>query len=978
MRSPQPFNGNEALLLNDPDILWQVQSGTWAVFAIPVRNGIISGQRRHLFTVKVRDILFPTPYFSLSEDNSEFIEWQFLAVSLEPSTLLQIWRDEFILEKESEVFTESFKERTTALETWIHHLSTVPRDLKVPISVPPEGKTYFSLLEGDRFHPPSSSVFWVQVQCGVLQWLSLSEFERTSEQGWFPLAYGWLQAIEAVELQAISTAELPDLEIALDGLAQLQVFVLGWVDRQAKQERQQSLHQFEERRRLNQGAIAQTLHELASVLDSPLPSSSPTTPTSLTKPLTPEEALLAAAGAVGRTLGIPILPPAPSENSQRLRDPLEAIARASGIRMRQISLRDRWWQKDRGALLSYTLEGDRAVALLPLSPTQYELYDPLLQTRIPIDAAIAQTLSSVAYIFYPPLPQNLKAWTLLQFAVRGHEQEVITIGLTGLAVTALGMITPQATAILIDQAIPDADRPLLLQIALGLAVTTFGGALFQLTRGIALMRLETYADTTTQSAIWDRLLNLKPIFFRQYAIGDLSARVSVISQIRQQLGGTVMKTLFSSVFSLLNLGLLFFYSPPLALIACVVALIYIGVTVISGVLTLRQLRPLLEIQGQLFGMMVQLINGVSKFRVAGAESRAFAYWGNQYSHQLKLTLTTQGIEDTLAIINKILPAVTTAILFAFATHLLQQSQLQGGTFSTGLFLAFNTAFGTFVSSATTLSSTIVDAVRILPLWQRAEPILKALPEVNPQQADPGRLSGKIGVDHLIFRYRSDGALTLDDVTLHADSGEFIALVGPSGSGKSTLLRLLLGFDTPESGGIYFDGQDLGGLDVYAVRRQLGVVLQQSRLMAASLFDNIASGALITMDEAWEAARMAGLSEDIEAMPMKMHTVVSEGGTNLSGGQRQRLLIARALALKPKILFFDEATSALDNRTQAIVSQSLDQLKVTRIVVAHRLSTIRNADRIYVLEGGRVVQKGTFDTLANQPGLFSDLIQRQIV
>jgi ABC-type bacteriocin/lantibiotic exporter with double-glycine peptidase domain len=253
-----------------------------------------------------------------------------------------------------------------------------------------------------------------------------------------------------------------------------------------------------------------------------------------------------------------------------------------------------------------------------------------------------------------------------------------------------------------------------------------------------------------------------------------------------------------------------------------------------------------------------------------------------------------------------------------------------------------------------------------------------IPEVNTEKADPGRLTGRIAIAHAMFRYRSEGAMTLNDVSIHAEPGEFIALVGPSGSGKSTLLRLLLGFDTLESGVISFDGQDLASLNVNAVRRQLGVVMQNSRLMSASIFENIASNALISTDEAWEAARMAGLAEDIEAMPMGMHTVISEGGSNLSGGQRQRLLIAKALARRPKILLFDEATSALDNRTQQIVSESLDRLKVTRIVVAHRLSTIRNADRIYVLQQGRLIQQGNFEQLAAEPGLFQQLVHRQQV
>ena len=373
---------------------------------------------------------------------------------------------------------------------------------------------------------------------------------------------------------------------------------------------------------------------------------------------------------------------------------------------------------------------------------------------------------------------------------------------------------------------------------------------------------------------------------------------------------------------------------------------------------------------------MQIVNGVSKFRLAGAENRAFAYWGQQYAHQLKLMMVTQGIEDNLAVINKLLSTLTPAVLFIFATFALQHSQGQGQEFTTGTFLAFNSAFGTFISGTTSLSKVAIDILETLPIWERTQPILQSIPEVDLEKSDPGRLTGKLAIDRVMFRYRADGNLILNTVSIHAEPGEFIALVGPSGSGKSTLLRLLLGFDHPESGTIYYDGQDLSGLDVPAVRRQIGVVLQNSRLMSASIFENIASGALITMDEAWEAAKMAGFAEDVAAMPMGMHTIVSEGGSNISGGQRQRLMIARALALRPRILFFDEATSALDNRTQAIVSESLDRLKVTRIVVAHRLSTIRNADRIYVLQAGQLIEQGNFEELSQQDGLFSQLIQRQ--
>ncbi|HEY9883967.1 MAG TPA: NHLP bacteriocin export ABC transporter permease/ATPase subunit, partial [Thermosynechococcaceae cyanobacterium] len=620
---------------------------------------------------------------------------------------------------------------------------------------------------------------------------------------------------------------------------------------------------------------------------------------------------------------------------------------------------------------------------------RYELFDPIRAglvdnansthrtqhcARIPVDETVASTLEPVAYVFYQPLPQGiLKAVDLLKFALKGRRRDIVSILLTGIAATLLGMCVPQATAVLIDSVIPNGNLSLLLQIGLGLLAVAFGAASFQLAQAIAFMRIEVMSDAALQAAVWDRLLKLKTSFFHQYSIGDLNSRVSGISAIRRKLSGTTLQTIFTGMFSLLHLGLLFYYSPPLATLAFGIALVILIFTAISGTILVRQHRNLMEIEGNLFGIVVQLINGISKLRIAGVEERAFAYWGQTYTQQLRLILSTQQIEDALNVFTTVMPGLTAVMLFWFASTLLDAN----GGLSVGTFLAFNVAFGLFISSVTSLSLTLTEVLSVVPLWQRSQPILTAEPEVDANKADPGRLSGSLQVDRVTFRYRDEGALTLDNVSIAAQPGEFIALVGPSGSGKSTILRLLLGFETPCSGTIYYDGQDLAGLAVAAVRRQLGVVLQNGRINAGTIFENIASGALITLEEAWTAAENSGLGDDIRAMPMQMHTIVSEGGTNLSGGQRQRLVIARALALQPRILLFDEATSALDNKTQAIVSQSLDRLKVTRIVIAHRLSTIRNADRIYVLEAGCIVQQGRFDQLSHRPGLFAQLISRQI-
>ncbi|MBW4644993.1 MAG: NHLP bacteriocin export ABC transporter permease/ATPase subunit [Goleter apudmare HA4340-LM2] len=952
--------GNEPILLNDPQTIWVVKSGSMALFAVTVKNGIPEGSRRYLFTVGDEEAMFSTT-------NRE--QRQILAVSMEETVLVKIPAADFHKLMDDE--------KVKMVERWIGHLGLAVSEITAPtMSVQPETTNYFALRPGDIFQPQPSTISWVQIQQGTASWMGMAEVPLSFASGVFPMSEDmWLQADDALELATTTTAEIVHNPGILNSLSRLNNHFLSGIYLLEQLEASAELRRYQEKERLNYQVMSETIGELSAVLQPRKTAATPgTTPID-----DPDEALLVAVGAVGKAMGITIRPPAKSENLKRLQDPLEAIARASKIRMRRVTLSDKWWKKDSTPMLAYTKDDDHPVALLQVGDNRYEIFDPWEQTRTPVNTRSATKLAPTAYAFFRPLPETqIKISDLIKFAVKGHEKELVVILFAGVCTTVLGMLTPQATAILIDSAIPDANRGLLMQIALGLLAAALGQTLFELAQAFAIIRLETFAETSTQAAVWDRLLNLKASFFRQYSIGDLKSRVSSISQIHHKLSSTVLKSIFSSFFALLNLGLLFYYSGTLALLACAIAILNIAVTVVSGTLTVQKVRPLLEQEGQIFGLMVQLINGVTKLRVAGAEARAFAHWGKQYSHQLQLMLSTQGIEDGVAVINKLLPPITNAMLFWVAATMIQQTAQPGAGLSTGVFLAFNAAFGSFIGGATNLSTTVVDVLQVLPAWKRAQPILHAVPEIATSKADPGRLTGKLWVDHVIFRYRQDGPMTLDDVTIRAEPGEYIALVGPSGSGKSTLFRLLLGFDVPESGTIYYDGQDLAGLDVNAVRRQLGVVMQNSRMMSGSIFDNIASGALITMDEAWEAARASGLADDVEAMPMGMHTVVSEGGTNLSGGQRQRLLIARALALKPRILLFDEATSALDNRTQAIVSQSLERLQVTRIAIAHRLSTIRNAHRIYVLQDGRVVQQGSFDQLATQQGLFAQLIARQII
>lgn len=942
------INGNEPILLNDPSRVWVVQSGSMALFAVTVKDGVIDGTRRYLCSISQGEALFGTVYQ----------QRQILAVPIGEVELLLL---------HPECFRGLGAKANAWIENWLMELSSVLCQIPTPkIQVKTEGQERFSLNNGQNFQPAAGLTCWVQLQEGNVCFLGFEELILATDVA-FPMNDKmWLTPVGGVQLTTHTTSEYENSDILLAGLSQLHTQILSCVTLLDEQEAQAGLTRLQERQRLNRRVTAEALGELSSTLNSQ--------DGDFFLEGTP---LLVAAGAVGRAMGIKISPPLRSENLQRVKEPLEAIVRASRIRMRRVLLRDNWWLKDAGALVAYTKE-NQPVALLPAG-NRYEIFDPVNYSRVVVNEGVAATLAPVAYMFYRSLPDKaLRAIDIVKFTLRGHGWDLLQILFTGIFITLLGMITPYATSIIIDNAIPDSDRSLLLQIGLGLLVAALGAGLFQLAQGFALLRMETSGDASTQAGVWDRLLNLPVSFFREYTTGDLLSRISSVSAIRRQLSGRTLINFITSIFALFYLGQLFYYNYKLALIAVASAVVAIAITTISGILLLSKVRPLLEVQGNIFGQTVQLINGISKLHIAGAEERAFAAWSKNYTRQIKLELSTQLVEDFVVIFNTIIPIITSGVLFWFTTKLLEEAQTSGSiAFSLGTFLAFNTAFSNFTRGTTNLSNTVTQILQILPQWQRTQPILTTIPEVNLSKSDPGRLAGKITVDNVTFCYRRDGNLTLDNVSISAEPGEFIALVGSSGSGKSTLLRLLLGFETPQAGSIHYDGQDLSGLDVDAVRRQLGVVLQNGQLNSASIFENIAGDAQITLDEAWEAARMSGFAEDVTAMPMQMHTVVSEGGGNLSGGQRQRLLIARALALKPRILLFDEATSALDNRTQAIVSESLDKLQVTRIAIAHRLSTIRNAHRIYVLQAGRVVQQGTFQELANTEGIFAQLMARQM-
>lgn len=678
--------------------------------------------------------------------------------------------------------------------------------------------------------------------------------------------------------------------------------------------------------------------------------------------------------AVGEAMGVEMIAPIGAVSGETTEQAVIRVAEASNIRYRQVLLRNDWWTQDQGPMVGFTLNGV-AVALLKQRGRGYTFSSASSGEAVAANAQLSASLDPRAYVFYRTFPhRKLGLRDLLEFGLRDGKTDIVMILGAGVLAGLLGMAMPVATGVLFDQVIPDGQRGNLVQLSVLLFSSSVSIFLMGLAQSFATQRLEGRMESAVSAAVWDRLLNLPTSFFRQYTTGDLASRSLAVNQIRQALTNSATSALLGGIFSLFSFALLFSYSVTLALAATALAGAAIVFSAVATLVMVKLNRRILAIEGTITGHVAEMLQGVAKFRISGTEPRAFARWAHDYALQKQAMLAAAKVSLATRLFNSVFPAITAIVLYAFAASMAHADP----HFSTGRFLAFNAAFGQFLGAMLGVAAAVLSLVSIVPAYERARPILQELPELKPGLKKPGPLSGDIEVSHVGFRYRQDGPQVLDDVSFTIRPGQYVAFVGESGSGKSTLLRLLLGFESPAAGSISYDGQNLADLDMQAVRRQIGVVLQSGKLMSADIFTNIVGAALLGMDDAWRAAEGAGLADDIRAMPMGMHTVVNESGSGLSGGQRQRLLIARAIVHRPRLLFFDEATSALDNQTQSVVSRSLDVMQATRIVIAHRLSTVRHADAILVFKGGSLLEAGTFEELLEKDGYFADLAKRQLV
>jgi NHLM bacteriocin system ABC transporter ATP-binding protein len=681
----------------------------------------------------------------------------------------------------------------------------------------------------------------------------------------------------------------------------------------------------------------------------------------------------AATDAIGEILkAYHIKPREVPDSITDMNETLEYLMRPHGIMRRNVTLEKGWYRDASGPMIGTCKDGSDIVALVPAGMSGYYIVNPKAGSRVKANGKNEGLLDNEAIAFYKPFPpKKIGIGVLLKYIMENITSADVAMVLTAtLAVTLVGFITPMLNEILFSDIVDSGSMRALVAMGIFVVCVSLSSLLLTTVKDMLVARLTNRVGVAVEAAAMMRILSLPADFFKGYGAGELANRAQYINLLTKRLLEVVFTTGLTSLFSLAYIAQILAYAPALVAPALFVIIATVVVSIIAAVFQARVSREQMELASKESGMSYALISGIQKIKLSGAEKRAFARWGKAYSDSARLLYDP----PTFLKVNSVLTLAITLV----GTIAIYYAAAKSGV-SVSEYYAFTVAYGMVSGAFTTLAGITLQAAQIGPILEMASPILAAEPEVAEDKQVVERLMGGIELNNVTFAYSEDMPNVLDGLSLKISPGQYVAIVGKTGCGKSTLMRVMLGFEKPQRGGVFYDGKDIQRMDLKSLRRKIGSVMQTGKLFTGDLYSNIViNNPRLTLDEAWEAAEMAGFADDIRSMPMGMFTLVSEGQGGISGGQRQRLLIARAIAPKPRILMFDEATSALDNITQKIVSESLEKLKCTRIVIAHRLSTIRQCDRIIVLDKGRIIEDGSYDELIAKDGFFAELVERQRV
>lgn len=657
------------------------------------------------------------------------------------------------------------------------------------------------------------------------------------------------------------------------------------------------------------------------------------------------------------------------DHVQDIDQQLEYLLRPHGVMRRRVTLDQGWYKHAVGPLLAMCQDGS-VVALIPNSTFGYTFRDAVSGKRMSVNEKTAQLFDGDAIGFSKPFPlERISNAQLLKYIWQAVPRGVMAMLVVAtLLSTLVSMLTPKITQLIFSTVIESGSLRLLFAITVFSLGVTISSLMIKVISNLLLSRISTQLDVYVQAATMARVFNLPAAFFKDYSAGELASITSHVNALSAMLVNSLFSSGITSLFSLIYIGQIFSFAPALALPAVAVVLVTLVLTLSTTTMECRRQRKLMELSAKNSGMTYSLLTGVQKVKLAGAEKRAFSRWLQLYAQEARVNYRPPILVTLSPALTALISAVGSIVIYYFAIE---------SKVGVADYYAFTSAYGMVSGAFASLAALAATIAQIKPVLEKIRPIFDAVPEFSAEKSVVSRLSGGIELDNVSFRYSDSMPMIVDGMSLKIRPGQYVAIVGKTGCGKSTLVRLMLGFESAQKGAIYYDGKNINGLDLKSLRSHIGAVIQNGKLFQGDIFSNIAiSAPELTLDGAWEAAEMAGLADEIRQMPMGMNTMITEGSGGISGGQRQRLLIARAIASKPKILIFDEATSALDNITQKQVSDALAGLKCTRIVIAHRLSTIRQCDRILVLEGGKIVEDGNYEELVAKNGIFADLVERQ--
>lgn len=659
------------------------------------------------------------------------------------------------------------------------------------------------------------------------------------------------------------------------------------------------------------------------------------------------------------------------ENVKGLDDKLENALNPNGIMRRRIRLTKGWYKDAYGPFITSIRDTDEIVAIIPGKFGGYYYYNANTGKYVRINSANEGIFDEDAYSFYRPFPiRKMSIADLFIYMKNVISPEDITVILLLLLVTTLlGMLTPKFTGLLYGSVVKFKSVKLLIAVGVFMITSTISRIIVNSMKAFGFSRLTTKVSINVEAATMMRVISLQPSFFKKYTSGELSRITGYVNNLCNLLIGTFLSTSLTSLFSLLYIFQIFNYARALVVPAILVVCASTIFNIFIAMANMKRSKKIMQYSAKATGLGYALLSGLEKIKLSGAEKRAFAKWADCYSKEAKLEYNPPFVLKISSVIVQSITMLGTIIMY-FLT-------IKNGI-DISEYTAFMSAYGLMTGAFGGLSSIVLQVANIKPSLEMCRPILEAVPEMSENKEVLNTVNGNISIDNITFRYDEESPYIFENFSLKIKKGEYLAIVGKTGCGKSTLLRLMLGFEKPERGAIYIDGRDINSVDIKSLRRHIGTVIQNGKVFQGSIFDNIAVAASdVTLDDAWKAAEIAGLDEDIKSMPMGMNTMISEGQGGISGGQKQRLMIARAVVNNPKVLIMDEATSALDNITQKKVTDALDKLKCTRIIIAHRLSTIRECDRIVVIDEGKIVEEGTFDELLANDGFFKELVERQM-